>query len=53
MKGKKPYTETIYITNKEGKNYFLNKQDPTKKVPLPGFTLIDDLLFNWYRKASK
>ena len=39
----KPYTETIYITNKEGKNYFLNKQDPTKKVPLPGFTLIDDL----------
>ena len=39
----KPYTETIYITNKKGENFFLNKQDPTKKVPLPGFTIIDDL----------
>jgi hypothetical protein len=37
------YRETIYITNREGKNYFLNKQDPTKKIPLPGFTTINDL----------
>lgn len=37
------YREDIYITNKEGKNYFLNKDDNTKKVPLPGFTIIDDL----------
>lgn len=37
------YSETIYITNKKGENYFLNKEDKTKKVPLPGFTTIDDL----------
>lgn len=37
------YREDIYITNKEGKNYFLNKDDNTKKVPLPGFTIIDDI----------
>ncbi len=37
------YTETVYVTNKNGENFFLNKQDQSKKVPLPGFTLIDDL----------
>lgn len=37
------YRETIYITNKAGENFFLNKSDPTKKVPLPGFTLIDHI----------
>lgn len=37
------YRETLYITNKNGQNFFLNKQDPTKKVPLPGFTIIDDI----------
>lgn len=37
------YRETIYITDKTGKNYFLNKSDKTKKVPLPGFTTIDDI----------
>lgn len=41
--GGKTHRETIYITNKLGENFFLNKQDPTKKVPLPGFTTIDDL----------
>lgn len=39
----KEYRETVYITNKEGKNYFLNKDDKTKKVPLPGFTVINDI----------
>ena len=39
----KDYTETIYFTNKEGKNFFLSKQDPTKKIPLPGFTVVNDL----------
>lgn len=39
----KEYNETIYITNKQGENFFLNQQDKTKKVPLPGFTLINDL----------
>lgn len=37
------YREAVYITNKKGENYFLNKDDNSKKVPLPGFTIIDDL----------
>ena len=37
------YRETIYVTNKKGENWFLNKDDNTKKVPLPGFTTIDDI----------
>ena len=37
------YRETIYITNKKGENFFLNKDDKTKKVPLPGFTTVDDI----------
>jgi hypothetical protein len=39
----KEYRETIYITNKKGENFFLNKEDKSKKVPLPGFTIIDDM----------
>lgn len=35
------YRETVYVSNKEGKNYFMSKNN--KKMPLPGFTLIDDL----------
>lgn len=37
------YRETIYVTNKKGENFFQNKNDVTKKVPLPGFVTIDDL----------
>lgn len=37
------YNETIYITNKQGENFFLQGNDKAKKVPLPGFTLINDL----------
>lgn len=37
------YRETIYITNKAGENWFLNPSDKTKKVPLPGFTIMDDI----------
>ncbi len=37
------YRETIYITNRAGENWFLNPNDKTKKVPLPGFTIMDDL----------
>ncbi len=37
------YRETLWITDKEGKNYFLNKQDNTKKVALPGFRTIEDI----------
>ena len=41
--GSREYRETIYITNKKGENFFLNKEDKTKKVPLPGFTVVDDI----------
>lgn len=37
------YKETFYVTNKNGENYFVNKNDKTKKVPLPGFTVVDDI----------
>lgn len=43
LPGEKEYTETVYITNKDGENFFLNPQDRSKKVGLPGFNLIDDL----------
>lgn len=39
----KEFRTTQYITNKKGENWFLNKNDNSKKVPLPGFTIIDDL----------
>ena len=41
--GDKEFRTTQYITNKKGENFFLNKQDNSKKVPLPGFTIVDDL----------
>lgn len=41
--GGKTYKETVYYTNKKGENFFLNKDDKTKKVSLPGFTLVDDI----------
>lgn len=37
------YRETFWITNKKGENFFVDKQDASRKVPLPGFTMIDDL----------
>lgn len=39
----KEYRETFYVTNKKGENFFYNKDDKTKKVPLPGFTVVDDI----------
>lgn len=41
--GGKELRETIYITNKQGENFYLDKQDKSKKHPLPGFTLVDDI----------
>lgn len=35
------YSETIYATNKNKQNFYLNNNK--KKCPLPGFTLINDL----------
>lgn len=37
------YRETFWVTNKNGQNFFLDKNDQTKKVPLPGFTVVDDI----------
>jgi hypothetical protein len=41
--GSNEYRETVYFTNVKGENYFLNKDDKTKKVPLPGFNIVDDI----------
>ena len=38
----KEYRETVYITNKNGENFYVNKNDG-KKNPLAGFTIINDL----------
>lgn len=37
------YRETIYITNKEGKNFYISKDDGTTKNYLPGFTTVNDI----------
>lgn len=39
----KKYSETVYVTNRAGENFFLNKDDKTKKVPLPGYTTVNDI----------
>lgn len=41
--GGREYRETVYVTNKKGENFFYNPQDKSKKVPLPGFTVINDI----------
>ncbi len=38
----KPYKETIYITNKKGQNFYLDKDN--KKQYLPGFITVNDLV---------
>jgi hypothetical protein len=42
------YRETIYITNKQGQNFFHPKdgkgnRDTTKRNPLPGFSVVNDI----------
>lgn len=37
------FRETYWITNRNGENFYTDKQDPSKKRPLPGFTSVDDL----------
>lgn len=41
--GGRDYRETLWITNKKGENFYLNKNDKTKKIPLPGFVVMDDI----------
>ena len=38
--GNDEYRETLYITNRKGENFFTKDN---KKIPLPGFTIIDDI----------
>lgn len=40
--GDKEYRETIYITNKNKENFFINKKSG-KKSPLPGFIVVNDI----------
>jgi hypothetical protein len=40
---KSEYRETFWLTNKSGENFFRNKDDNNKKVPLPGFTFVNDI----------
>ena len=40
--GGKEYRETVYITNKQKENYFIQKGSG-KKSPLPGFTVANDI----------
>lgn len=39
--GGREYRETIYVTNKNGENFYVNQNN--KKVPLHGFTTVDDI----------
>lgn len=40
---KREYKETIYVTNRQGENFYPDKTDANKKQPLPGFTTANDL----------
>lgn len=37
------YKEILYVTNKEGNNWYPNKTDPKKKEQMMGFIIADDL----------
>ena len=41
--GGQEVSETIYYTNKKGENFYADKQDASKRHPLPGFTTLNDL----------
>lgn len=41
--GDREYRETFYVTNKNGEIFYTDKKDPKKKIPLPGYTSVDDL----------
>ncbi len=37
------HRETVYFTNKQGENFYVDKKDSKKKHPLPGFTTVNDM----------
>lgn len=39
----KEVREQVWVTNRNGENFYADKEDKSKRNPLPGFTLINDL----------
>ena len=39
----KELRETVYVTNRNNENFYVDKTDKTKRHPLPGWTAIDDI----------
>lgn len=37
------FRESFWVTNRNGENFYADKNDAKKKHPLPGFTMADDL----------
>lgn len=37
------YSDRVCVAGKSGDNFYLNKQDPTKKVPLPGYLIAEHM----------
>lgn len=37
------FRETIYVSNRNGENFYVSPKDPKKKNPLPGFTTVNDI----------
>lgn len=37
--------ETIYVTNKQGENFYLDKRNDNKKTILPGYSMVDQLCY--------
>jgi hypothetical protein len=44
---------TEWVTNRKGENFFLNKDDQTKKVALPGWTIFEDICLVTVEKEPK
>lgn len=47
------YRETLWVTNKKGETFYLNKNDKTKKVPLPGFEVVNTICIMTTEKPLK
>ena len=37
------FRETFWVTNRDNENFYVDKKDPNKKHPLPGFQMVDEL----------
>lgn len=53
MPGGRELRTTEWVTNKKGENFFLNKDDQTKKVALPGWTIFEDICLVTVEKEPK